>query len=65
MTIYEHDQPLWFLRRDARKRAVREAAAQSREGGSYVDTGMTSDYSLPEGAQRGRNSRTVPQKSAD
>lgn len=51
--------------RDARKQAVRDAASQSREEGRSIDTGLTSDYSIPEGAQRGRNSRTVPQKQAD
>lgn len=52
-------------RRDARKQAVRDAATQSREEGRSIDTGLTSDYSIPEGAQRGRNSRTVPQKQAE
>lgn len=54
-----------LCRRDARKQAVRDAAAQSREEGRSMDTGLTSDFTLPEGAQRGRNSRTTPQKRTD
>ena len=52
-------------RRDARKQAVRDAVVTSKEEGRSIDTGMSSDFSLPEDAQRGRNSRTVPQKRSD
>lgn len=54
-----------MCRRDARKQAVRDAAAQSKDEGRSLDTGLSSDFSLAEDAQRGRNSRTVPQKRTD
>jgi hypothetical protein len=56
---------LAIRRRDARKQAVRDAAVASKEEGRSIDTGLSSDFSLPEDAQRGRNSRTVPQKRSD
>ncbi len=52
-------------RREERRLAVTEAAARAREDGRGIDTGLSSDYTLPEGQQRGRNSRTVPQKRVD
>ena len=43
-----------------RKQEVQKAAQEAAETGVAVETGLTSDKTVPESVQRGRNSRTGP-----
>ena len=43
-----------------RKQEVQKAAQEAAETGTFVETNLTSDKTVPDGIQRGRNSRTGP-----
>ncbi len=50
----------WPGRNAERKQEVQKAAQEAAETGTAMETGLTADKTVPDGIQRGRNSRTGP-----
>ena len=49
-----------FGRSAERKQEVQKAAQEAAETGTAMETSLTADKTVPDGIQRGRNSRTGP-----